>query len=226
MNCESAGKQLDDFMDGDLTPALEADVRLHLESCKSCGEQLAEMEALLGGLATLPVEEEPSRDLWNGVEPRLQPRTAGRGSFYGRWPVLAAAAVLLLALVAAPAILKQGAEQVDNAGRSATASPAAATVVDPGSAIAGSLKYKELDARFAMVRDQLRLELAVGDHQLDPETLELIQKNLKVMEEAAAEIGNALEKDPGNTGLRKMLMASYKQQVYWLNQFRDLPETL
>jgi hypothetical protein len=226
MNCDLFREQLDDFMAGDLTPALETQMRSHLGSCRSCGEELAAMEALLQELAALPREEEPSRDLWSGVRSRLGKQTAGRRMFSGYLPILAAAAILLLALVIVPSMIDPGNGESADSGRRLPPGPAAVTAAGTGTSLAGSLDYKELDARFAMVRDQLLIELEAGDHQLAPETVKVIQNNLTVMADAAAEIRNALEQDPGNTGLRKMLLASYRQQVYWLNQFREIPEIL
>jgi hypothetical protein len=226
MKCEDIRKQLDDFMDGELTTALEEEVRSHLASCRSCREELTTMEDLLHQLAALPVEEEPARDLWSGVGPHLGEQERGRkpSSFY--LPMLAAAAVLLLAFLIVPSLLGPGDGIPGDFDRQVPGRSTAATVAETSASLAGSLDYKDLDARFAMVRHQLLIELEEGGHQLAPETVKLIQNNLTVMEDAAEEIRNALEKDPGNTGLRKMLLASYRQQVYWLNQFREIPEIL
>ncbi len=45
MNCRECAEHLYEFLDREVTPELERDVRAHLEECQPCGEQF-DFEAL------------------------------------------------------------------------------------------------------------------------------------------------------------------------------------
>jgi hypothetical protein len=66
MNCTDINTQMDDFLDGRLDTAAGDEFKHHIAGCEACAAQLGEMQALLGSLQNLPVEE-PSA----GLERRL-----------------------------------------------------------------------------------------------------------------------------------------------------------
>lgn len=51
-DCETANKQLDAFLDGELTTKLARDLSAHLASCEACRKALREREALRSALKT------------------------------------------------------------------------------------------------------------------------------------------------------------------------------
>lgn len=60
MNCKQIEPLLQDHLDGDLLPSMQAVLEEHLGSCPSCRLMAAEMRSLGGGLADLPEVEEPA----------------------------------------------------------------------------------------------------------------------------------------------------------------------
>jgi hypothetical protein len=66
---------LHDFRDGLVTPDIEKQVREHIAVCPECREELEGLTSLLKDLGSLPVEAQPSRDLW----PQIAWRVKGAG---------------------------------------------------------------------------------------------------------------------------------------------------
>ena len=72
-------------------------------------------------------------------------------------------------------------------------------------------------------RDMLFAELEKRLEELDPETVKVVMENMQIMDQATAQIREALDKDPRNRGLERMLMASYHKQVKLLRQANNIP---
>ncbi|HEU4563096.1 MAG TPA: zf-HC2 domain-containing protein [Gemmatimonadaceae bacterium] len=113
MTCERLDALLSEYLEGTLAAGDRAAVERHARSCARCGALLTDLSSIVLGARTLP-DLAPSRDLWSGIETRIEApvvemsREAGRGTRRGgaapvgsgrhwRWPSLAAAAALLVA---------------------------------------------------------------------------------------------------------------------------------
>jgi hypothetical protein len=73
MNCDQFAARLADFLEGDTSEALGEAMATHAAVCDSCGELLADLQALPHEAAALPLLE-PSRDLWAGIAARIDAR--------------------------------------------------------------------------------------------------------------------------------------------------------
>ena len=217
MNCERILERLDDYLDGELDPRETEQVRTHLDRCTACHREHQALVRLLERAVELRRDEEPPRDLWDGIRSRIEaPAEVSRSG--SRFRVLAAAAaVLFLAALFGPQLLdRPGGPDNDFATASDPAAPAVATPVS----------YQEADERFTEVRQQLLADMESGEDRLDPETVRVVRKHLRVMDDAAAEIRKALAVDPGNPGLRRMFMASYRHETKLLTRIREYPATM
>lgn len=148
-------------------------------------------------------------------------------------PQLAAAGVLLIALSACAVwLVVRGPEPTSAPARDTTAPPRATAAAPgtpaalPGSvaepvseptrdagiraaavpAIAGNPRY---DASIAA----LEQALAEGRGRLDPKTLRIIERNLRVIDRALDEAREAVAADPNNTWLQSHLAATMKRKV-------------
>ncbi|HUP19296.1 MAG TPA: hypothetical protein VM778_05005, partial [Gemmatimonadota bacterium] len=63
-------------------------------------------------------------------------------------------------------------------------------------------------------------ELLTGldGQRLAPETMAIVRRNLEVIDAAIAELRAALERDPGNGELTRMLLATYQRKIELLEQ--------
>ncbi len=207
MNCNTILERLDDYIDAELDTRERDLIRKHLEHCASCRREYRLTLRLLEQAAALQRDEEPPRDLWEGIRGRVKPSSAATGSGSRPWVLVAAVAALILAVMVGPRLLGPG-------GR------------PEGDPATVPVSYQEADERFWEVREQLLADLTSGEDRLDPETVRVVRKSLKVMDRAATEIRKALAADPGNSGLRRMLLASYRHQAKLLTRVREYPEAI
>ncbi|HKQ56842.1 MAG TPA: zf-HC2 domain-containing protein, partial [Candidatus Eisenbacteria bacterium] len=109
--------RLSEYLDGDLKPAERAQLEEHLVTCESCTTALAELSQVVERAHMLE-DAPPERDLWPGIEAKLEPRNRSVrvrrerpevidiGAWWTRRfelgvPQLAAAGLILIALSAA-----------------------------------------------------------------------------------------------------------------------------
>jgi anti-sigma factor RsiW len=87
-----------EYAGGELLPGETLEVERHLAACPACRREVERLRELLDGLAHLPREAEPARDLWPEIAARIAtdlplPRKSGRGRIF----LQAAAALALFA---------------------------------------------------------------------------------------------------------------------------------
>jgi hypothetical protein len=87
MKCADIRKLLSEFIDGDTSPEQNETVREHVASCVACAAEVAALRGLREVTAQLAPEIEPDRDLWEGIEAKLdgvvEDLDAGRGRVVG-----------------------------------------------------------------------------------------------------------------------------------------------
>lgn len=196
MNCTEVRERIDDAIAGRLPPADVAEIEQHAAACAECRADLDAARALAVPLARLPREIEPPAAVWAGIEARIRP---GRRRVF---PAVAAALVLMAASSAATVLIMRG----------------------DGSDVVSALPAFEADyieqaSALATVLDSERARLA-------PETVETLERNLRIIDGAIAESRAALEADPGDPDLRLLLRASHQQKVALLEQATRLAREL
>jgi hypothetical protein len=194
MNCEEVRQRLDDWVERSLAEEDRLAVAAHLETCAACRAEASELEALLGAAADLPREIRPPRDLWAGIDARLHRPASG----LPRWALAAAALALVVVTAAVSSILTRRWDQ--------------AVVTAP----AGEQEAGEQEAHFLAASQELLFGLE--DQDLSPETMAIVRRNLEVIDAAIAELHVALERDPGNGELTRMLLATYQRKIDLLEQ--------
>jgi len=223
MSCDEVLDRMDDFVDGTLAPADAAAVAQHLDGCAGCRAEERALRRLQTAARALPCGVEPANDLWPAIERQIRSGTVRDGRF-GWWSgdaaggrrLLAAAALLVAALGAVVGLL------VVRETRRGPGAPGAAegTAVTLAVAPAGETGAA---AQFARARTELRAALEARRADLSPATREVIDRNLEVIEQAAAEIETAMANDPGNQHLHGLLLAVYQQEIELLLRAAKLP---
>ena len=154
---------------------------------------------LLAAVRQLPREIEPERDLWPSLETQLQPRRPKR--LYA----LTAAAALLFAIAGATWLAEP--EPVPTVQVLAPAPEAEPDWQD------------EMDEATAA----LAARLEERRHELDPETLALVEQNLALIDAAIAETAEALEAHPDDQRLALALRDVLSRKVQLLETATRLP---
>lgn len=224
------------YLDGELSSEARASVEAHLQACGPCRAVVADLEALRVSAASwAATQATPEHDLWPAIAARLAgPRATGTsgphrdGTFQPqleaspssapwyrrRWslgvPELALAASLVAA-VTGIAIYQRTA--VQPAGSIAEPSPIVAEVEVVGPPEAGIVPVSFADAQYdAAVHDLERVLLDQRD-RLDPRTVIVLERNLRVIDDAIREARQALATDPANTLLNSHLASARRRKL-------------
>jgi len=173
-----------------------------------------EIARLLERARGLPLSQEPTRDLWSGIENRITgraeiPKASGRearrwspGVLFPRPIVAAAAAVMLVVMTAGTTYWL-------------TLRPAAPLGDVEVAAIAERLRERD---GVADVRESLVAILAARRAQLPAATVDALDESLRSIDRAIAEIHLALMSHPDRPGLSFMLAEAYRREADLLEQ--------
>lgn len=170
-------------------------------------------------LEALPRSIEPQRDLWPAIQARIETGKVVAGRFESprpqrawlhRYGLLAAAASLLVVVSSATTAWWLR-------GDRAPAPEAAATV-----APAGWSEFIDAERAYQTVTDDLLLALQTRRDSLAPETVRVVEENLRLIDQAIREARAALERDPANAGLATKVTDIYRRRVDFLRQISRL----
>jgi predicted anti-sigma-YlaC factor YlaD len=212
MTCEALDDRLDDWVDGTLPAAEAREVGSHLASCPLCRERERRLRQVLAHAAALPRSVAPPRDLWPGVAQEIGRERAwswGRSGWRGS-VVLAAAAAVVVGLLAVMVL-----QRTPPAVQTAVIPDAGPTSVSETHAAQGGIdpRLVAMERDYQAAANALLGALQARKAGLAPETLASVERNLAVIDEALAEVRQALEKDPGNPDLNRMLVATHRKKV-------------
>jgi len=210
--------ELQDYREGLLSREEGEAVGAHLQECPACRDELQALDALMQGLGGLPVEAQPSRDLWPQIEWRMGAEVPPARREVGRekverkhrqqitlhtWQLLAAGVVL--------AVISGSAVWAFLSGVSPASGPVAPEVTQ---------SYRVEPAGWEVALDEYRGAVAdleevmeAGREVLDPETVRILEENLRVIDEAIVESQAALAQDPNSRILGRFLTENLRRKV-------------
>lgn len=195
MSCRTIEDLLSEALDGELSESASTEVALHLEACADCRRVLAELRAIREAAALLPREIEPGRNLWPRVAARIkspslpaEPVRRGWRSPGRAW--LAAAALIVLTVLAGLW------------ARSRQMAPAEGS---------GTAVFAEMDLQAD--RERALASLRNQAPHLSPETLKVVEDNLRQIDEAIADIEGALEEEPHDPRIQLLLAQQHRRRA-------------
>lgn len=206
MTCEQFDQWLDAYLEGGLTPTQQGAMQAHMAECTLCHAHASEMQAVLSAATALPRSIVPPRDLWPDIAARLPARRGVHGSrsaLWSRWVPLAAAAAVLITVTATITYRL-----------SRPAAPGLVLTATAPRAVAGFAADRE----YVLAAEDLERVLREGRERLAPSTVELLERNLAVIDAAIAEARTALEADPANADLRALLWGAHRQKLDLLDR--------
>ena len=221
ITCDDAQLLMGDAIDGTLSDTQRAHYESHLASCAECRSLAADLVALRNDAAALPPLT-PSRDLWAGIEARLETPVVSlndhRRSFAARWTsrqAVAAAAVLIA--VTAGGTWFVATRTTDIAPQTAaTAAPTTRTELVEVADQKGIATYEGEIAKLHNIIDTRRGEL-------DSSTVAVLEKNMRLIDQAIAESRAALAADPASAFLAGRLNRAYDTKLELLRSAAMLP---
>jgi hypothetical protein len=208
----------------------------HMAECAACANDVARLAAFQARVDQLPPMPTTSNDtdatldaLWPAIRSRIErgkvvplgasptapPVAPGRRSVVrGRGGWLAAVAVAAVLLVVVLPIVHERRGRAPVATRPAV-QPTAPNASPPLIMVADSAPaYRQ---QVEMLLEDLELRRAM----LRPSTAATIDRDLRLIDDAIAELNAALARDPNNPALRQLLAASYRQKRDLLKRIDD-----
>ncbi len=223
-------ERLDDYVDGLLSAPEAAEIERLMAASREARDTVAFLRELRQQAAQLPASIEPDRDLWPEIRERMAPaplasvEVAGVGdrstaSAPGRfprlspfqWATLAAAAMVLVVTSSAITAWVVGIPVADISG-------APSPVGGPSTEAVALGEAPTIGAEYAVEIEQLMWALFENRERLDEDTVSTIETNLRVIDRAIRSAREALEDDPQNAGLTRMLTSNYRHKLQLLQR--------
>ena len=217
--------RLSDYLDGEELSATErAAIEAHLATCGACRTTLAELEAVADRAASL-TDAAPAADLWAGVAARLTPPSSvlpfarpPHRRFSFTLPQLVAAGFALM-------VMSGGLVWVARLGDPRASLPPAIAQVPPTAGLQG-IEHEEqtvprvafADANYDQAVADLEKVLAANRGRLDPQTVQILEDNLRTIDQAIEQSRKALRADPASVYLNNHFAASRNRKLALLRR--------
>ncbi|MEO7368356.1 MAG: hypothetical protein ABIZ36_10385 [Gemmatimonadaceae bacterium] len=267
MTCGECDEMFLDYFEATLDAQSFSRFNEHTSTCLRCQALIRDVTGIREHAAAL-LDFAPSRELWSGIEARIQPEVraiAPRSSAESsrRWLVAAAAALIVVTsgvtyVATSRSITRQPgtasvAPTIVAPPRVAIAPVPAATppaiessVADvtprvsagskskiptfvprsaPRAALASSAPPTESELAFSGEINQLQSVLVERRAQLDPETVKVVEDNLKLIDTAVRHARSALLKDPASGFLTRQLDNALQKKVELLRTVALMPSS-
>jgi tetratricopeptide (TPR) repeat protein len=205
--------RLSDYLDGeDLAPPERSDIEAHLAACSECRVVLDELREVASIAAGLP-DRAPNNELWSGIAPRLGATPAvvpfvrpAQRRFSFTLPQLVAAGLALM-------VVSGSMVWVSRLGDPRTSVPVAQA--EPESGIAA---IALTDVNYDEAVADLEKVLEAGRSRLDPETVQILEDNLRTIDLAIEQARKALRNDPESVYLNSHFAASRNRKLALLRR--------
>lgn len=212
----------------------------HRATCAECAATWAELDAISAEARALPLLT-PSRDLWAGIEARLDgaareqaPSAAAgpaRARAERRWfatPALRyAAAAALLVTVTATVTWRIATDEPATGGPLVVAAPSGPEAAfDAAVSGTGTVRPAAYEADFSAMDLEIGALQKLLDErrtQLDPGTVAVLERSMRLIDQAIAESRAALAKDPASRFLAAQLARSYSTKITLLRSTATMP---
>jgi negative regulator of sigma E activity len=223
-------ERLSEYHDGELASNEHAACEAHVAACESCRTVLEEIR-MVASAARADADRLPVHDLWPGVLAQITPAPSRghvtsfptvaptRRQITFSLPQLALAASLLIAVTAGVSYVATGRSTVVSPQRPASPEVPIQAMAEPLMApSAGVVPANFADAQFDQAVADLEKVLVEQREALDPRTVVVIERNLRVIDEAIRQARSALDADPANTFLNSHLADARRRKLELLRR--------
>ena len=195
---------VDAYVEGMLDAAERASLEAHLAACGRCRVEVERQRALIVGLRGLPKTVEPDVDLRPGIRAAIRVRE--QADARSRWmrslrvPLAAAAALLIAVTAGVTTLLLADREGDDRFART-----------EDRTVLLASFDARRAD--YTRTADELAAVLQRHRDELSPETVALVEENLRTIDRALGEAEAALRADPASPAVRELILATQEHKV-------------
>jgi len=212
--------RLSEYVDGELDAATRNALDTHLATCAECRATRDELERVVARARHLRYRA-PTRDLWSSIEADLARRAPRRGQRRVVTLSLArlAAAAAIVAMIAGGVTWMVATNRAPTDARVASVSdslrPGATASAAAGASALAVASYRDAAA-------DLERALQAGRSTLRPETMRVIEENLRTIDLAIAQADSALRRDPGSAYLNQYLAATMQRKLRLLRRALEI----
>jgi anti-sigma factor RsiW len=217
--------RLSEYVDGDLDAATRSELERHLAACADCRATVDELQRVVARAKRVPYRE-PSSDLWAPIAATIERSrvatlpTAPRRKLTTRSIVRLAVAASIVTQIAG------GLGWYIASRRAAERSPVAMTPDSASAQVAASVPAAS-GLAVASYRDaaaDLERVLEAGRATLRPETMRIIEENLRTIDVAIAQADSALRRDPGSEYLNQYLATTMQRKLKLLRRAVEITQ--
>jgi hypothetical protein len=196
--------------DGSLSAEQTVSAEAHLRDCLACADDVARIRTLMMRVRdSLPLAPQSALDeLWPSIHTRIEaskvvPLSANdvRLNARRRARRVGSSIMLVAAVIVAAVVL--GVQATRRRSIVTTQAPDSSSLI----AVADSAHAYEAEAQTLLNQLELRRSM------LRPEAVVAIDRDLRIVDSAIAELKDAIAHDPNNPALRRLLASSYRQKV-------------
>jgi hypothetical protein len=212
MACERNIERIQELVDGTLGAIRRVELESHLAQCPACRALKDDLERIRDAAAALPTLAPPD-GAWLQIagrlrhEGRIRETAAARRSPSYAWLAIAATLVLAAGLSIVLLLRSTPTSQTP---------PTSTASGNPKTSESVEAVQNEVDA----AQDQFQKAITKMDDlrkanmgALDPQTSEVIEKNLGIIDRAIAENRAAVKAEPGSVAARETLFEALRQKV-------------
>jgi anti-sigma factor RsiW len=221
-HCTHYVEALQEMVDGTLGRLRRSELEIHLDQCEGCRALLRDLERVRDLARSLDRPAPPAR-VWMQVAGQLRRegmRPAAAAAPSRRHYALAAIAATLMLAVGSSVFLLLPAARSAREGATTRTSTVAGQGTAQGNAGAAAAVQESIEEEFRLAEQHYqnaiaKLEDAAKSDQdvIDPQTAAMLQKNLRVIDEAIAESRAALGSQPQSTPARDSLFEALRRKV-------------
>jgi hypothetical protein len=178
-----------------------------------CRVELESTQELLQQLHALPPGIAPDRDLLSAIHSVIdREQVVGLAGWRTRtlWSMRWAVATAAVLLVMATAVITQVVAKKYQAGPVAAPHAPGTTLVNQS--------MKQLEDKYQGAIAELQQLIEAQRSELAPGTMQLLERNLQIIDAAIQESRAALEQDPGNDLVNEMLWSAYEKKLELLRR--------
>lgn len=225
-SCDDFDAVFADWLDDTLSPERRATAEAHRASCERCRALVDDVSSIIREAPMLPAPT-PTRDLWPGIAERIAPRvlplgergpSVGAASPMWRRQLAAAAALVAVSVSGTWFVLRSGGMDTRPAVESVAQIPGQPKRPRP-------IVVSRPSAEDTYATEVAALEQALADRadKLDPATVDVITKNLAIIDAAIQEAKSALSADPANQFLEQQLSTVLGRKLELMRRAALLP---
>jgi hypothetical protein len=213
-------ERLSEYVDGELDGETRAALDAHLLTCAECRTVRDELERVVAR-AKRVANQAPAADLWGPIaatiaahRDRSFPTSGAPRRIISFTPARLAAAAAMVAIVAGSVtwtIATQRAPAVVTEVRQPDSLPTGGTPTSGDASALAVASYRDAVADLERV-------LAEGRGALRPETMRVIEENLRAIDVAIAQADSALRRDPGSAYLNQYLATTMQRKLKLLRR--------